>query len=389
MKPCYRVIPTLIEQPTWGGTYIAHTKQLGDEPVLRGKTLGQSYELYEHSMVYASAHFVPAYLIGDPSSPQDAVLHGDVESIAIEDLLTENPENFLGKAAMKLGNGMQVLIKLTQAMGNSFQLHVKPAAHQDSWDIKPESWYYLAPGVATIGVRKGVDWDAYQAACVSIDAEAQRLSRACVEDAMRVSDARKELADTIAAHDIYSYVNQVVVQAGQTIDLSTGGVHHSWEEDAACPEGNIVYEVQKNAYDPSSTIRSFDKGKIKEDGSIRTLQIDDYFAYVDRSEVANNPETHMREPERLYSDEHHTVSSVFDSDYYRMEVLELTGEASSDYTNTTHDACFHHLYAHGQAFTLKHADSSFTVPAGWSVIVPAVTGSYTLTGSGSVFKTFV
>ena len=145
----YLIVPTLIEQPTWGGDYIASLKRL-KSPKLKGKKLGQSYELYQHTLLSSQTNSAKVPMaLGDPSDPQKVSLLGPGKPFTISNLLKTSPVKTLGKKALKLhGNSVQVLIKLTQAAGNSYQLHVKnpvgeqsrsEASGQERWLSKPES----------------------------------------------------------------------------------------------------------------------------------------------------------------------------------------------------------------------------------------------------------
>ncbi len=67
------------------------------------------------------------------------------------------------------------------------------------------------------------------------------------------------------------------------IDLTAGGIHHSWEEDNdRFPDGNLVYEVQVDVPDDRCSMRGFDKGKFLDDGGLRPTHVADYLATIEQ-----------------------------------------------------------------------------------------------------------
>jgi mannose-6-phosphate isomerase class I len=200
--------------------------------------------------------------------------------------------------------------------------------------------------------------------------------------------ARETLGSFIKENNPEQFVNVLKVGKGQAIDLSACGIHHSWEENKRlAPLGNVVYEVQKNVYDPVSTIRSFDKGKIKDDGSIRPLQIVDYFKYIDRSLEANDPENLMVKTDIRHKTEAVTVKQVFTNDNYLMDEMILTGNHREQTEN-----CYHHLFSLTGGFDLVTSDTTLTVTEGYSVFMPAIIGQYQLrphSAKSVIFKTYL
>ena len=118
----------------------------------KGKKIGQSYELYGKSKL--------AVNITDSSdkkfTPEFSFLQiRDAEFITLSDLVKENPADMLGEKVYTQFGEMPLLIKFTQALGNSFQLHIKPDQQSEKWQPKAESWYYFEKGLLTFGIKKG------------------------------------------------------------------------------------------------------------------------------------------------------------------------------------------------------------------------------------------
>ncbi len=377
IKP-YLIVPNLIEQPTWGGDYIADLKNLQDDQIVDLK-IGQSYELYQNTNLSSKKSTAkdPSIELADPKDPtQTQQSFQNDQIININQLIQIDPKKVLGTKAQKLhGNQIGTLIKLTQAKGNSYQLHVKKPV--GNWLPKPESWYYFEPGLVTLGLNLKTKLKDYQKACQLIDQEARIISNKITQQKLSVEAGEEQLQKLIKKLDPSQYVNTLSVAKGSAIDLSACGIHHSWEEDPNTnPHGNIVYEVQQNVYDPVSTIRSFDKGKIKNDGTIRELQIEDYFKHIDTSETANNPQTHFTAKKVLKHTSTHTIRQIFDTSNYKLQEITFTKPISNQYTTTTDS--YHHLFVRRGCIQLLTQDQTWTITQGFSVFIPANTDTYTL-----------
>jgi len=373
LEPLY-VIPLLIEQPTWGGGYIADFKRLSHHQ-LAGLKIGQSYELASDSLLTSSAASAVSLATASTTNQPTALDHPERVTTMAE-LVASNPAGVLGPAAAGRPQ-MPLLIKFTQAQNNSYQLHVKPSEEVGNWQPKPESWYFLEPGAATLGLRPDCDLTAYRQRCKQIEAKAEKLSQAVKQQRLSAAQARQLLGEFIDADHPGRFVNRLRLEAGSIIDLSGGGIHHSWESSAELPAGNIVYELQLDVRDDVSTLRSFDQGKMKDDGSVRRLTIDEYFAAIDSSPSQNLPETHMRTGQ-VRTDGNATISHLFDTPQYQLYKIALNGSYQSRLTVT--EKSFHHLFvAHGEV-VVTTPRGEFPLRSGWSLFVPSAVGQYSLAG---------
>ncbi len=310
IKP-YLIVPKLIPQPTWGGEYIARFKNRTDAKL--ATAIGQSFELSADSQLttVTDSNDLPIE-IGDPSTGETVACIGDQSTLfSLQSLIDENPEEVLGDSYVRSrGNKMDILIKFTQAKGNSFQVHVKPGAEFGHWKAKPESWYFFEQGKATLGLQNpsAERVQMYKQTCEDLLVQMQSLSEAVKNGTKTPGQAKVDAAAYIASHSPFSFVNELIIPKDSVIDLSTGGIHHSWEEGEMIPDGNIVYEVQLNVMDNECTLRSFDKGKIGDDGKIRPIHIDDYFSALDTDPAKN-------EPQALVDSASESV--LFDTPYYK------------------------------------------------------------------------
>ncbi len=362
----YLVIPKFIQQPTWGGTYIRTLKGWEHLPFLKDSKIGQSYELYGNSKLAVSItdsadpRFIPE--VGYPDKPQ----------VMEEYFPLKEKDDWIPLSA-----SMPLLIKINQASGNSFQLHVPTGRASDHWKPKPESWYFLEPGSITFGVRNGTDIAAYRAACEKIDAAMRAFSESVKTGALPLEEARSQAAALIAEINPWQFVNRLNTEKYDVVDLSGGGIHHSWEEDPQRTLGNVVYEVQHDVMDPVSTIRSFDQGKIKDDGSVRGLTIADYFQYLNTDPGANDIAN-----ARQKSDGEHVLRTP----YYRMDEITLTQPREFSGADS-----FVHVFVRDGRAAVEANGVTVRISAGHSCFIPEGTGAYTITPEKSsvILKTYL
>ena len=383
-KPFY-IIPLLVEQPTWGGSYIATFKNIRENEVT-SRRIGQSYELSSQSFVSFMPATVPAYGFAtatDLAHPQFVHRPNDIQPL--QSLIEQAPRQILGvnvlrKQSKQNGGAsmadakMDVLIKFTQAQNNSYQVHVKPGSEFGKWHAKPESWYFLEKGKATLGLMPDVK-TTYQKRCHEIDDEAQRLSQAVMSGKLSVADARLQLTTYINQNHPHNFVNTVWIERGQTVDLSAGGLHHSWETDDALPRGNVVYEVQLDVMDNESALRSFDQGSIKDDGKVRTISIDDYFQALDVEPAHNNPAAVLQRPPVTF-DQDAQVTKLFDNNYYQTTQIAFNGRYGG--LQTENQGSFHHLFVQEGRVEVTTDAGRWPLEKGWSLFVPAAVEGYQL-----------
>ena len=244
------------------------------------------------------------------------------------------------------------------------------------WKPKPESWYFFERGVITLGARPGIDWDAYRKASETIEIGMKSLGEKVAEKELSLEVAKKQAAELINANNPWQFVNTVEVEKDQLIDLSSGGIHHSWEEDPKLlPLGNVLYEIQSEAMDDISTFRNFDKGKIGADGTVRPLHIDNYFAFIDRSPDANDPTNHIAHASTLSKDNMHTLELLLESPFYNMDKLTIPKKGN---TYESKIDGYKHLFVKSGSTEIATSSHNVTVTQGHSCFIPAAAAAYSV-----------
>jgi len=373
LQPWY-ILPLLVEQPTWGGEYIAEFKGLTD-PQITSKKIGQSFELAGESIIAAQTPTQPTLAIAAATDLAHPKWIGDrIGSQSIQSLISLDPERVLGHAVVaKTGSRLHTLIKFTQAQSNSYQVHLEPGKVLGHWQAKPESWYFLEKGQATLGIKAGIDVVEYQKCCQGIDDFAQEVSQKIKNEQLSLKAGRQALSTFINQDHPRRFVNTIELQAHQTVDLSQGGLHHSWEKAPNLPRGNIVYEVQFDVKDENCTLRAFDQGNIKDDSSVRPLTIQDYFATLDTQPEHNQPDQYFGFP---LTQPTGAETTLFDNQHYTTSLISLdTGENSAQETD---GQTFHHLFVQSGEIIVKTTTGGWPLKKGWSMFVPADIKKYQL-----------
>lgn len=383
IQPFY-IVSLLVEQPTWGGDYIAKFKNIS----LPKSKIGQSYELAQDSILLTQPTSKLPYLLATANDISHPQWHGPkAKHLSIQQLIDQNPEQVLGKKVVaKTGPKMTILNKFTQAKENSYQVHVSLGHEFNHWQPKPESWYFFEPGKATLGVKSGVEISKYQHRCQDIYQHSLQISRRIKAKDLTVGEGRKLLADYINQDHPHNYVNTISAPKNSIVDLSQGGIHHSWENDPHLPQGNIVYEVQLDQRDDVSSIRSFDQGKIKENGDVRKIAIDDYFSALNTAEAANKPQQYMKLPQQL-EEAGALITHIFNNSNYQLTQIDFSDHYQSHETQL--DQQFHHLFTKKGLATITWGDQEWPLATGQSLFIPASCENYRLTTTQetSILKT--
>lgn len=354
MRP-YLIIPKIITQPTWGGDYILKLKGWNKKSFYKDEKIGQTYELCGESLLSENIFDSKSNLF----SPNAKGLH---------------IKNFISK-----NENPPLLIKLNQAFGNSFQLHIKPSVKSGRWDPKPESWYFLEDGFITLGVKDLKKIKEYKKNCNDVFAFMQSLSKRIISGEINISKGKKLAREFIKDNDPHRFVNSYKTKKYDLIDLSMGGVHHSWEENIKeAPMGNVVFEVQLDATDDKSTMRAFDQGKIKDDGSIRKMDIDDYFQNLDTNTKANKIESMKRV---------RNGNTLLKTSFYSVDVFDI-----EEKTSHKSGGKFNHIYVRSGEVKISGGGVDIFVSEGHSCFIPFSLDYYEISprqNNSVILKTFI
>ncbi|MBP9758294.1 hypothetical protein KBD45_01255 [Candidatus Dojkabacteria bacterium] len=356
----YFVIPQLIEQPTWGGSYIADLKGISKYFESKNTKIGQSQELSNSNFV------VPAKDVEKLKTDKLPFMLKRSNTNDIEFVNKIKSATEISKLDLKQLFGRNrkpdILIKFTQAKGNSYQIH--PGVKTEKYRPKAESWYFFEKGRATLGIKPGADIELYKATLEHIYLRTQEISKQVKKKQITLEEAKKEMKSLLEIGQPINFVNYIKIETNYVVENYIGGLHHSWEEnDAEIPNGNILYEVQKDIPDKECIIRAFDKGKLLDDGSYRELDIENYFKYLDTSSVYNEPQRYIKKPIILKETASYALRKVFDNTNYQADELNVFGLYDVE------ELGFRHLFVRSGEGTLKTEDQTITLRKGWSYLI--------------------
>ena len=386
-KRPYLIIPKLIQQPTWGGTYIPYLKSWSDRNILKNKRIGQSYELFGNSKIIFSINnssdpgFLPEIGWADKSDILEDVFPFKIKTdyFTLSDIVHAFPNEVLGRSLFEKYGKMPLLIKINEAKGNSYQLHLNPLAKHSRWQPKAESWYYFEDGLITFGIKSGINLDEYKKTCLAIEKEMKLLSKKVITKEFSLPEAKNKASKFIKKLNPRQFVNLHQTKKNDVVDLSLGGIHHSWEEDPIlCPKGNIVYEVQQDVMDPLCTIRSFDQGKFKDDGTVRKINIDDYFKLLD-TDLSRNDLDKMRQQKK--------ENNLLTTPFYSLDILEIKNRLQEKTNNS-----FVHLFVRKGEVEICAKEGSIFLSSGHSCFIPEFTKLYeikTKIPNSVILKTYI
>jgi mannose-6-phosphate isomerase class I len=384
IKP-YLIIPKFIPQPTWGGDYIIKFKNWENKFEHINRKIGQSYELFGLSKLFTvsdssyDSHFQPE--VGNAQTTDTDLsrfkLRVSQDFLNLSDLIKADPEGILGPEVYKKFGKMHILIKFTQALGNSFQLHIKPDLANDRWIPKAESWYFFEKGYISFGVKPKLVSD-YQKVCKEIEAYMIHISHKFKHGDVSLDEARIKAKTFITKLNPWKFVNLCKVNKYDVLDLSAGGLHHSWEENLTeSPIGNVIYEVQEDVMDPSCTIRSFDQGKLTDTGDIRSINIDDYFKYLDSNPLANDPNNIKSS----------VYGNVFHNPKYCMDKILIHSKMLM-----TIDKSYEHIFVLDGNIVIKSGSGDINIGRGHSCFIPYATKQYEIISKNEksiILKTYL
>ena len=373
----YLIIPLFIEQPTWGGSYIVSYKQIQDEE-LRARKIGQSYELYGGSILSLSSSSADSQFQNDlVEYNKTGRLSSESNYIKLQGLIDKNPTQILGPSFPN--KTMPLLIKFTQALGNSFQIHVKKSQKQSRWKPKPESWYYLEDGIITYGIKKGVNMQEFKQVCLAIEEKMLALSTSLKIGALSYGRAKEKAESFIKSVNPWQFVNVHKVKKHSIVDLSPGGIQHAWEEDpVSYPLGNVLYEIQLDVTDDESTIRAFDKGKIQPEGTLRTMHIEDYFSYIDTDPEHNDLSLAMKKREG---------QSLLHTSHYSLDVATIQKEVVVE-----NPSSFIHIFVLEGELRVETPTRTLSVEKGHSCFIPRAVKTFALSPTQektNILKTYI
>ncbi|MEK8131001.1 type I phosphomannose isomerase catalytic subunit [Paenibacillus filicis] len=299
--------------------------------------------LEQFGLELPEGHIGEGWMIGDHPNGTTQVENGELAGLGLDQIREQyGSELFGSKGFSKKTGRFPLLIKLLDCQ-DDLSVQVHPNDHYDRLPQgelgKTEMWYILdaKPGAKIIyGLKDGVD--------------------------------REQLAAAIAENRIMDALNEITVQAGDSFYIPAGTVH-------ALGAGVLVAEIQQNS---DSTYRLYDYDRLGLDGQPRELHIEDSLNVI---AYEGSGATYMKTD----LDGPATWLTLANSDFFITEKGRVEGEWK---LQTVPDSFVIHIIADGEG-TIRWADGELPVRSGECFLLPANLGSYELTGSMTVLRSYL
>ena len=279
--------------------------------------------------------YAESWEVSDRAEGMSIVRNGPLAGQPLADVLAEWGTALLGPNVPV--DRFPLLIKLLDARETlSVQVHPDDAgAAEHGGEAKTEMWYVLdaEPDAAVYaGFRVPLDPDTF----------------------------RREVANGT----LEPLLNRVPVKAGDAVFMPGGRIH-------AIGAGCLMLEVQQNS---NTTYRLYDWGRVGNDGQPRPLHIEQAISVIDWSPVSDG----VTLPRRLEQTGDNTLWEVLDTDWFRMERLDVAADWPTAYEGHS----FHVLFAMDTPVTLHGAGQSLKLVPGTSCLIPAAVREYRLEPKG-------
>lgn len=294
----------------------------------------------------AAAPIGEAWLVSDHAQHISVVNAGPHAGRTLHDLLVDTPEALLGTLAEPTIHGrFPLMLKLLDAAAwLSIQVHPNDsdAERLNESDVgKTEMWHVLqadADSELICGLAPGVD--------------SSTLQRALSED--RILDTLERFA----------------VHEQDSVFVPAGTIH-------AIGPGTVLAEIQQNS---DLTYRIHDWNRLGADGNPRELHLEKAI------DVTNFNASHRGPQHPL----------PIDGDTYRRSILAACTyfaservEVETEYSRDTKNQSFHIILAESGTLEVRDAPHSAGLAPGKALLVPADTGAFSVTGTGTFLDYYV
>lgn len=273
------------------------------------------------------------------------VLNGPLKGISLQKIMEQHREELLGSAVYKkYNNSFPLLIKLIDANDKlSVQVHPDDeyALYHKEGSGKTEMWYVVdaKPEAKLIYGLKG-------------------------------STSKEDLIKAIEEGKVGECLKEVPVKSGDALYIPSGTVH-------AILDGILIAEIQQNS---NTTYRLYDWGRVDNMGKGRELHIDKALEVINFQQGCSS-ETG---PEITEADSF-VLKILARSKYFTVEELLI----KSTYVNETHGMRFYiYMIIDGEGL-MKYTGGHISLTAGETVLVPACTEKYEITGSIKALKVYI
>lgn len=313
------IFKPILKERIWGGTKL---KSVFNKNITSDIT-GESWELSTVS--------------GDISE----VLNGEYKGKSLTDLISEFPQEILGKKiSEKFGTEFPLLFKFIDAKDDlSIQVHPNDelAKKRHNSFGKTEMWYVMQ---ADEGARIVVGF--------------------------KENSSKEEYIENLENKTLLSILKEFPVKKGDVFFLETGTIH-------AIGAGIVIAEIQQTS---DITYRVYDWDRVDAEGKSRELHIDLALDAINY----NTTDT-----EKNYSKEENKSNPVVNCPYFITNYFPLTKEVTINKTND----CFTVYMCMEGTFKLELNGEKWSYKKGDTILIPAAMRTFKLDGNALLLEIYI
>jgi mannose-6-phosphate isomerase len=300
---------------------------------------GRRLETLFHKSLPTAEPYGESWEMHDTST----IVNGPLAGRTIGDVLNQYGHALVGPDNDP-ANGFPLLAKfLDAAEWLSIQVHPddeQARRLEDEPRGKTEAWYILSaePGAKlVIGVQPGT--------------------------------SREDMAQAIRTNTLENLLVYADVTVGDVLCIPAGTIH-------ALGPGLLIYEIQQSS---DLTYRLYDWGRMGLDGEPRPLHIDKGVAVAN---VDSLPEL------KHTAGDSRPVVEIVRSLFFTTRLHQLNPRNGPRITLDTENRCFHILTCIEGTAAVAAGDTRLEMQPGHTVLIPANQGTYTLSGTARVLRSF-
>lgn len=182
---------------------------------------------------------------------------------------------------------------------------------------------------------------------------------------------REDFANAVNEDRIESCLKYIEVNEGDTLNIPAGLVH-------AIGDGIVLAEIQQNS---NTTYRVFDYNRVDKNGNTRPLHIEKALDVIDFKN-AGRPEKFPGITVKLGNS---SKTVLVANKYFAVEKLRVKGDLKD---NSDGSRFYIYVITKGNG-KINWNDNEIFVQAGESILIPASTGNYTLSGEFEALRSYV
>jgi mannose-6-phosphate isomerase len=182
---------------------------------------------------------------------------------------------------------------------------------------------------------------------------------------------REKFSNSVKEGEIESCLKYIDVVKGDTLNIPAGLVH-------AIGEGIVLAEIQQNS---NTTYRVYDYDRVDKNGNTRPLHINKALDVIDFENAGRK----IKYNGITVKNDNSTITTLVANKYFAVEKLSVSGNI----TELADGSKFFIYVVTDGSGEISWSDGEIQFAMGESILIPAATGQYTLSGNFEALRSFV